>query len=284
MTITLADKTALVTGAGSGIGRAIALAFAKLDASVVVADIDPVKSAKLREELAGCGARSLVVQADVRKADDVAHLMREIDRSFGGLDVLVNNVGSHLGIIKKLDATGDEEIDALYQTNLRHMFVVTRAALPLLRRGAKGASIINVSSIEGFRGCPTHVAYTTFKHAITGFTRSLAMELAHENIRVNTLAPETTDSEQVPLEMLMRPKYREHTLRTIPLGRFGKPEDSAGAAVYLATDLSAWVTGTSVHVDGGGYAAGGFYRTPDGTWTVQPVVTDAGLGYPPHEE
>jgi 3-oxoacyl-[acyl-carrier protein] reductase len=84
--------------------------------------------------------------------------------------------------------------------------------------------------------------------------------------------------------MLMRPKYREHTLRTIPLGRFGKPEDSAGAAIYLATDLSAWVTGTSVHVDGGGYAAGGFYRTPDGTWTVQPVVTAAGLGYPPHEE
>jgi NAD(P)-dependent dehydrogenase (short-subunit alcohol dehydrogenase family) len=284
MAITLAGKTALVTGAGSGIGRAIALAFANLDARIVVADIDPVKNAKLRDELAGCGARALVVQTDVRKGPEVAHLMREIEQSFGGLDVLVNNVGSHLGIIKKLEATSDEEINALYETNLRHMFVVTRAALPLLRRSGKGASIINVSSIEGFRGCPTHIAYTTFKHAITGFTRSLAMELAHENIRVNTLAPETTESEQVPVEMLMRPKYREHTLRTIPLGRFGKPEDSAGAAIYLATDLSAWVTGTSVHVDGGGYAAGGFYRTPDGTWTVQPVVTAAGLGYPPHEE
>lgn len=284
MAITLAGKTALVTGAGSGIGRAIALAFAQLGARVVVADIDLVKNAKLRDELTGCGAQSLVAQTDVRRGDDVANLMREIDRAFGGLDVLVNNVGSHLGIIKKLEDTSDEEIDALYQTNLRHLFVVTRAALPLLRRSGKGASIINVSSIEGFRGCPTHIAYTTFKHAVTGFTRSLAMELAHENIRVNTLAPETTESEQVPLEMLMRPKYREHTLRTIPLGRFGKPEDSAGAAIYLATDLSAWVTGTSVHVDGGGYAAGGFYRTPDGTWTVQPVVTAAGLAYPPHEE
>jgi 3-oxoacyl-[acyl-carrier protein] reductase len=284
MAITLAGKTALVTGAGSGIGRAIALAFAQLGARIVVADIDPGKNVKLRGELAACGAQSLVVQTDVRKGDDVTNLMLEIDRSFGGLDVLVNNVGSHLGIIKKLEDSSDDEIEALYQTNLRHLFVVTRAALPLLRRSGKGASIINVSSIEGFRGCPTHIAYTTFKHAITGFTRSLAMELAHENIRVNTLAPETTESEQVPLEVLMRPKYREHTLRTIPLGRFGKPEDSAGAAVYLATELSAWVTGTSVHVDGGGYAAGGFYRTPDGTWTVQPVVTAAGLGYPPHEE
>jgi NAD(P)-dependent dehydrogenase (short-subunit alcohol dehydrogenase family) len=284
MAITLAGKTALVTGAGSGIGRAIALAFANLDARIVAADIDPVKNAKLRDELAGCGARALIVQTDVRKGPEVANLMREIEQSFGGLDVLVNNVGSHLGIIKKLEDSSDDEIDALYQTNLRHMFVVTRAALPLLRRSGKGASIINVSSIEGFRGCPTHIAYTTFKHAVTGFTRSLAMELAHENIRVNTLAPETTDSEQVPLEMLMRPKYREHTLRTIPLGRFGKPEDSAGAAIYLATDLSAWVTGTSVHVDGGGYAAGGFYRTPDGTWTVQPVVTAAGLGFPPHDD
>jgi len=284
MAITLAGKTALVTGAGSGIGRAIALAFADLDARIVAADIDPVKNAKLRDELARCGAQALVVQTDVRKGPEVAHLMREIEQSFGGLDVLVNNVGSHLGIIKKLEDSSDDEIDALYQTNLRHLFVVTRAALPLLRRSGKGASIINVSSIEGFRGCPTHIAYTTFKHAVTGFTRSLAMELAHENIRVNTLAPETTDSEQVPLEMLMRPKYREHTLRTIPLGRFGKPEDSAGAAIYLATDLSAWVTGTSVHVDGGGYAAGGFYRTPDGSWTVQPVVTAAGLGFPPHDE
>jgi NAD(P)-dependent dehydrogenase (short-subunit alcohol dehydrogenase family) len=284
MTITLAGKTALVTGAGSGIGRAIALAFAKLGARIVVADIDPAKNAKLREELTGLGTHALVVQADVRKGDDVARLMHEIDLSFGGLDVLVNNVGHHLRLLKKLEETSDDEIDALYHINLRHMFLVTRAALPLLRRSGKGASIINVSSIEGFRGCPTHVAYTTFKHAVTGFTRSLAMELAHENIRVNTLAPETTESEQVPLDMLMRPKYREHTLRTIPLGRFGKPEDSAGAAVYLATDLSAWVTGTSVHVDGGGYAAGGFYRTPDGAWTVQPVVTAAGLGYPPHDE
>jgi len=130
MAITLAGKTALVTGAGSGIGRAIALAFANLEARIAVADIDPVKNAKLREEFAARGTQALVVQTDVRKGADVAHLMREIEQSFGGLDVLVNNVGNHLGIIKKLEATSDEEIDALYETNLRHMFVVTRAALP----------------------------------------------------------------------------------------------------------------------------------------------------------
>lgn len=161
MEISLNGKTALIAGAGSGIGRAIALAFAELKANVVIADIDAAKGHATGQLVTAAGGEHLVTQTDVRDPLQVRALMHAADQRFGGLEVLVNNVGHHLGIIKKLEATSDDEIDALYHANLRHMFVVTRAALPLLRRSGRGASIINVSSIEGFRGCPTHVAYTT---------------------------------------------------------------------------------------------------------------------------
>jgi NAD(P)-dependent dehydrogenase (short-subunit alcohol dehydrogenase family) len=145
--------------------------------------------------------------------------------------------------------------------------------IPLMRKAGPGGSIINLSSIEGFRGCPYNVAYTTFKHAVTGFTRSLAIELSSDKIRVNLIAPETTDSEQVPLERMLKPEYRKAADRILALGRYGRPEDHAGAAVYLATELSSWVTGTTMLVDGGSLAQGIFQRGPDNNWTVVPIVT-----------
>ena len=172
-------------------------------------------------------------------------------------------------------------MDALYNINLRQLFIVTKHAIPLMKRGKAGGSVINVSSIEGFRGSTYNIAYTAFKHGVTGFTRGLALELAHEQIRVNTIAPETTETEQVAMAAFMKPQYRDQpelAARSIPLGRFGHPSDHAGAAVYLATALSLWVTGTTIHVDGGGLAAGGMQRLPDGGWTVTPIVTDTAMG------
>ncbi len=273
MKITLEGKVALVTGGGAGIGRAIAESFGELGARVAIAEIDPDKIAPLRAAFKASGIDALVVQADVQKKLDVAEVIRQIDERFGRLDILVNNVGHHLGCIKTLETMEEEEWDALYNINLRHLFVVTKAAIPLIKRGKQGGSIINVSSIEGFRGCPYNIAYTTFKHGVTGFTKAMAIELSGDGIRVNTIAPETTESEQVPVQAMIRPEIRDISARCIPLGRYGFPSDSAGAAVFLATDLSAWVTGTTVHVDGGGLAAGGFQRTPNGDWTIGPVVT-----------
>jgi hypothetical protein len=112
-----------------------------------------------------------------------------------------------------------------------------------------------------------------------GFTKSLALELGPAGIRVNAIAPETTETEQVKPSLFIQPQYREHIPRWIPLGRFGLPSDVAGCAVFLATDLSAWVTGTTLHVDGGALAAGGFYRTPQGQWTNVPVVSDNGIAF-----
>jgi len=276
--LTLAGRTALVTGGGAGIGRAIAEAFAALGARVIVAEIDPERAQAARAALSGSAA-SWVSVTDVRSAAAVETLMSEIAGRCGSLDVLVNNVGDFLNVVKPFERTTEAEWDALYATNLRHLFLVTRAAIPLLRQATHGASIINLSTIEAFRGIPMAAVYSAFKSAVTGFTRSLALELGPQGIRVNAIAPETTETEQVKPSLFIPPAYQEHIRRWIPLGRFGTPADAAGCAVFLASDLSAWVTGTTIHLDGGALAAGGWYRTPDERWTNVPVVSDSGLKF-----
>jgi 3-oxoacyl-[acyl-carrier protein] reductase len=276
--LTLTGRTALVTGGGAGIGRAIAEAFAALGARVVIAEIDPARAQAARTALSASPA-SWVSLTDVRAAAAVEALMSEIAARCGALDILVNNVGDFLNVLKPFERTTEEEWDALYATNLRHMFLVTRAAIPLLRRAARGASIINLSTIEAFRGIPMAAVYSAFKSAVTGFTRSLALELGPQGIRVNAIAPETTETEQVKPSLFIPPEYQAHIRRWIPLGRFGTPADAAGCAVFLASELSAWVTGTTIHLDGGALAAGGWYRTPDERWTNVPVVSDSGLRF-----
>jgi 3-oxoacyl-[acyl-carrier protein] reductase len=276
--LSLTGKTALVSGGGAGIGRAVAEAFARLGARVIVAEIDPARAAAVTEALAGT-SEHLVSVTDVREVGAVARLMSDIERRFGVLDVLVNNVGDFLRVVKPFERTTEEEWDALYAMNLRHMFVVTRAALPLMRRAPRGASIINLSTIEAFRGIPLAAVYAAFKAGVTGFTKSLALELGPHGIRVNAIAPETTETEQVKPSVFIQPKYQEQVRRWIPLGRFGVPADAAGCAVFLASELSAWVTGTTLHLDGGALAAGGWYRTPDERWTNVPVVADTGLKF-----
>jgi len=275
--INLEGRTALVTGGGAGMGRAIAEAFGAYGVKVAVAEIDPARADTIRAALDAAGVDNLVEVVDVREKAQVAAFAGKIDGRFGGLDILVNNVGDFMGIVGPFATSTEDQWDILYQVNLKQMFTVTHAMLPLLRRSGNGGSIINVSSIEGFRGIPGGVVYGAFKAGITGFTQSLAVELGPEGIRVNTIAPETTDTEQVQVTNWTNPKYMDHTKRWIPLGRFGVPKDAAGCAVFLASELSAWVTGTTIHMDGGALAAAGWYRTPAGQWTNMPVIADKGL-------
>lgn len=280
----LAGKVALVTGGGAGIGRATAELFARAGMRLAVAEIAADRAQDVRAALDAAGADSLVEVADVRRADDVARLMAAVEARFGRLEVLVNNVGDYLGIKKPFEETTEDEWDALYAVNLLHMFRVSKAAIPLMRKSGEGGSIINVSTVEAFRGIPHTVVYAAFKTAITGFTQSLAVELGADGIRVNAVAPETTNTAQIVATPRVPPENRDYLRRWFPIGRFGEGIDSAGAALFLASErLSGWVTGSTILVDGGALAAGAWMRLPDGrNFTHLPIIVAD--GYTPRPE
>ncbi|MHB9879366.1 SDR family NAD(P)-dependent oxidoreductase [Pacificimonas sp. ICDLI1SI03] len=273
------SRVAVVTGAGAGIGLAIVRAFVEAGASVVGVEIDGERADALREELANADSRSMVIEGDVCSADTVAELASTVEAKFGGLDILINNVGDFLMLHKPLEMLTDEEVERLYATNLRHVFSVTKAMIPLLRKRAPGSNVVSVSSIEGFRGIPNCAVYAACKAGMTGFTQSLALELGPAGIRVNLIAPETTDTPQVPVSQMIAPEHKEHTDKWIPLGRFGTVEDMADGVLFLASPRAAWITGTTLHIDGGALAAAGWYRDNKGTWTNLPVTTGNGLNF-----
>lgn len=268
-------KTVLVTGGGVGIGRGVAEAFAAAGAQVVIAEIDPRRAEDARESIPG----AKVIVCDVLDRAVPAMLAKRIAESSGKLDVLVNNVG-HFVHALPFDALSDAQAEEILDVNLGQLLRMTRAMLPLLRAAAPGSSIVNVTSIEAYRGIPYCSVYAAAKAGVAGFTKSLALELAPEGIRVNDIAPETTDTPQVALDVMIPPENRANMDKWIPLGRFGTPADCAGAALYLASPLAAWVTGTAIHVDGGALAAAGWTRTPEGEWTVVPMVSGNALRIP----
>ncbi|SNS73174.1 NAD(P)-dependent dehydrogenase, short-chain alcohol dehydrogenase family [Sphingomonas laterariae] len=272
--IDFAGKIALVTGGGVGIGRATCEAFAKAGATVVTIEKDAERAADVRSAL---GDSHVVIEGDVTVQADVDALAKTITDRFGGLDVLVNNVGDFLMIVKRFEDHTDEDIERLYATNMRQIFSVTRAMIPLIRKRGPGGSIISVSSIEGFRGIPFNSVYSAFKTGVTGFTKSLALDLAPEGIRVNLIAPETTDTPQVAISQYIKPEFKDSIKQWIPLGRFGTPEDMAGGILFLASPLASWMTGTALNIDGGALAASGWYRTAEGKWTNVPVIPTDGL-------
>ncbi|MFM8541752.1 MAG: SDR family NAD(P)-dependent oxidoreductase, partial [Chakrabartia sp.] len=170
--------------------------------------------------------------------------------------------------------------DEILDGTIGQLLRMTSPMLPMLRAAAPGSCVINVTSIEAYRGIPYCSVYAAAKAGIAGFTKSLALEVAPEGIRVNDIAPETTDTPQVALDVMIPPENRANMDKWIPLGRFGMPDDCAGAALYLASPLAAWVTGPAIHVDGGALAAAGWTRTPTGEWTIVPMVTGNGLNIP----
>lgn len=279
----LDGKTALVTGAGAGIGRSIAEEFGKHGVRLVAIEIDATRADELRQFAADVGVEAEIVQGDVRRQDDVDAVVAAAAERFGRLDILVNNVGNHL-LLKPFVEQTEEEWEAVYDINLRQVFRVSRAAIPLLVRpdfrGEESSSIINISSIEAFRGIPLTSVYSSCKHAITGFTRCLALELGPQGVRVNAIAMETTETATIEPSRYVAPGDRDHVPTWFPLGRFGRPSDVAGCALFLASEMSAWMTGASLNVDGGVLAAAGWFRDRGGNWTNVPKIEGPGFsGY-----
>ncbi len=255
----LEGKVAVVTGAGAGIGKGIAGLFAAHGARVVLAELKPDLADAARAEIEAAGGAALAVPTDVRDGDQVARAVAAAREAYGGLDVLVNNVG---GTFQRPFLEIEEKgWDALIRTNLKSVFHGTRAAVPaLVERG--GGSVINVVSIEGVRAAPLYAPYAACKAGVISFTQTMALELAPHRIRVNAIAPDVCLTEGLRA-MLPEDGLARHAFM-VPLGRAAEPAEVAGPAVFLASELASYVTGITLHVDGGTHAAGGWYTNPAG--------------------
>jgi 2-hydroxycyclohexanecarboxyl-CoA dehydrogenase len=263
---TLLDgQVAVVTGGAMGIGAGIARALSVHGARVLVNDIDEdAAKATVAGFEADGGTPGAVHRSDVRETADVADLVAAALEFGGGrVDVLVNNVGEFRPNGLFLETTEDDW-QHLYALNLLHIFRVTRAFLPTMV-DTGGGSIVNVSSVEGFRGIPNNAVYSAFKAGAVNFTKSLAAEVGIHGIRVNGIAPDLTETPQLPLSKIMPPGSDDLIPSYVPVGRFGRPDDHGDVAVFLASEQSRFVTGQTIRVDGGTLAAPGWFRRPDGS-------------------
>lgn len=255
----LQDKVALITGAGSGIGRESALRFAREGAKIVVADINEAGGQETVAMVREAGGEAVFVRADVSRSDEAARMVRVAEETFGKLNVLFNNAGiSH---IDDDDAIKTEEAvwDLTMAVNVRGVFLGCKHGIPALRR-AGGGSIINTASFVAILGAATpQLAYTSSKGAVLAMSRELAVIHARENIRVNALCPGPLRTELL-MKYLNTEEKRQRRLVHIPLGRFGEATEIANAALFLASDESSFVTGSTFLVDGGITAA---YVTPE---------------------
>jgi NAD(P)-dependent dehydrogenase (short-subunit alcohol dehydrogenase family) len=251
----LKDKVALITGAGSGIGRESALLFAKEGAAVVAVDVNEQAARDTARQIPG----AIAVRADVSKSADCQNMVAEAEKAFGRVNVLFNNAGIMHG--KDDDAVSTDEAvwDLTLDVNGKGVFLGCKYGIPALRR-AGGGSIINTASFVARMGAATpQIAYTASKGAVLAMTRELAVIHARENIRVNALSPGPLRTELL-MKFLDTDAKKNRRLVHLPMGRFGEAKEIAQAALWLASDESSYVTGTEFLVDGGLTAA---YVTPE---------------------
>lgn len=243
----LEGKIAIVTGAGSGIGKGIAERFAKEGADVVIADINLDAAREVAKEVENLGRKSLAIKTDVSIATDVDKMIKMTVDKFDKLDILVNNAG--ILIIKPLMETEEKDWDRVINVNLKSVFLCTKRAVPEMLKQGKG-KIINIASVVGQVGNLNESAYCASKGGIINLTKELALEFAPKGINVNAIGPGVIETAMTkPTSEDENNKKQMHAI--IPQGRIGQPDDITGAAVYLASDESDYVNGITLFIDGG---------------------------------
>ena len=250
----LQGKTAIITGAASGIGRATSLLLAREGAAVTVVDIDESGGQAVADEIIASGGRTIFVQADVTRADDCQRVVKETVDAFHSIDILFNNAG----IIRRADVleTTEDEWDRVMAVNVKSIFLMCKYVIPVMA-AAGGGSIINTGSGWGLKGGPRAISYCASKGAVVNMTRALAIDHGPQNIRVNSVCPGDIDTPMLRNEARQLGQQESEFLAEAadrPLRRFGSPDEVAQAVLYLASDASNYVTGAALVVDGGGLA------------------------------
>jgi 3-oxoacyl-[acyl-carrier protein] reductase len=260
--ILLTDRVAVVTGAGSGIGRGIAAGLTAFGAKVAIWEQNPETCAAAADEIGALG-----LPTDVRESEQVDAALAHTVAALGPVTILVNNAG---GVFSSpILETKEKGWDALYRANLRHVLLCTQRVAQGMVAAQVGGSVISVTSIEGVRAAPGYAAYSAAKAGVINYTKTAALELAPYGIRVNALAPDITLTEGIAA--VAPPGSAERFGFTVPMGRAGHVDEMAGAAVFLASDLASYITGQTIHVDGGTEAAGGWYHHPEtGVYSLGP--------------
>jgi meso-butanediol dehydrogenase/(S,S)-butanediol dehydrogenase/diacetyl reductase len=247
----LAGKVAIVTGGGSGIGRAIAQALAKEGAQVAVVGRRKDKLRQAADEIRSASGQAIAITADITDSADTHSAVAEVEKHFGKLNVLINNAGALS--VSTVESISEVDWDRIISVNLKGTFLMSRAALPAIRR-VGGGSIVNIGSVLGLVAVKDRAAYCASKGGVTLLTKAMALDHAHEQIRVNCICPSVVETDLIRDIFAKSEEGRrakQDRVATIPLGRFGQPQDVAGLAVFLASDESSWMTGTAIPLDGG---------------------------------
>ena len=242
----LKDRIAIVTGAGSGMGEAIAHTYAREGAKVAVLDVNEQAANKVASAI---GNAALAVACDVTNKADIARAVEMTEKKFGVTDILVNNAGvAHVN--KPLMEIDEREYDRVFDVNVKGLFMFIQAVVPAMRKKAGGV-IVNIGSTAGLRPRPGLSAYNATKGAVHNLTKTLAVELAPDKIRVCAIAPVATDTPLLPTFLGPAPGQREKFIATVPLGRLATAQDIADAALFLASAEAKFLTGNIMEVDGG---------------------------------